>query len=96
VVTPGKLELNKGGKAEVIVSLMTAEGCPPKVGEKITAKVEGGKKHISVSPRSKISHEGHQNGEATFVITAKNKKGNTKVLFRYKNFKTTLKVKVVK
>jgi len=75
---------------------VTPEGCPPKEGAKITAKVKGGKKRISVSPQSKITSASHGYGVATFTITAKNKKGNTKVLFRYKNFKKTLKVKVVK
>ena len=97
VVIPGKLELKKGGTAEVSVTvLMNAEGCPPKEGAKIRAAVRGGKKSISVSPKSKITSTSHGRGVATFIITAKNKKGNTKVLFRYKNFKKTLKVKVVK
>ena len=36
------------------------------------------------------------NGEAVFIITAKNKTGNAKVKFRYEKLKDTVKVKVIK
>ena len=79
--------------AEVVVTLIPAEGCPPEEGELVTAKVETGRKRVSVSPQSATTNA---NGEATFTISAKKKTGKAKVKFRYENLKTTVKVKVVR
>lgn len=91
---PAILELKRGENDQVVVALLPAEGCPPMVGEAITAKVNSaGRKRVSVSPQSATTDA---NGEAIFTITAKNKTGNAKVQFRYDDFKTAVKVKVVK
>lgn len=92
--SPGELELEKGESVEVVVTLIPAWGCPPDDGELVTAKVNrSGKKRVSVSPESATTNV---NGEAMFTITASNKAGKAKVKFRYKDLKTTVKVKVVK
>lgn len=96
LVFPEELELKKGEKAEVVVTLVTTEGCPPEEGAIIKAKIKDGEDHVSVSPGSKATEVHHTYGEASFVITAKNKKGKAKIKFKYKDLKVTLKVKVVK
>ncbi|MDN3513739.1 MAG: hypothetical protein NG747_05000 [Candidatus Brocadia sp.] len=92
--SPGELEFEKGESVEVVVTLIPAGGCSPDDGELVTAKVNrSGKKRVSVSPESATTNV---NGEAMFTITASNKAGKAKVKFRYKDLKTTVKVKVVK
>ncbi len=96
VVFPEELELKKGEKAEVVVTLVTTEGCPPEEGAIIKAKIKSGKGSVSISPKSKATEVHHTYGEASFVITAKNKKGKAKIKFKYKDLKVILRVKVVK
>lgn len=57
------------------------------------AKIKKGKKFIKIPAKTA---ETDKNGEATFTITAGNKKGNAKVLFTSDGLKATLNVKVVK
>lgn len=86
--------IKRGETDQVVVALIPVEGCPPEAGETITVKVnKAGRKRVSVLPQSATTDA---NGEAVFAITAKNKRGNARVHFRYEDFKTTVKVKVVK
>ncbi|MBW7943533.1 MAG: carboxypeptidase regulatory-like domain-containing protein, partial [Candidatus Kuenenia stuttgartiensis] len=99
VVSPEEIELKKGQTAEVTVYLITPEGCLPISGEKVKATVKknkDGKKKVSASPRKTMTIAGETYGEAAFNITAKKKKGTSKVKFKYNNLKTTLKVVLVK
>jgi hypothetical protein len=96
VVTPGNLELEEGDQAEVTVNLITAEGCPLKVGEIVKAKVKKGKARVSLSPNKATTKKGITSAEANFIITAKNKKGKAKIKFSYGNLKVILPIKVVK
>ncbi|MEP9409972.1 MAG: hypothetical protein HRF42_00960 [Candidatus Brocadia sp.] len=92
--SPNELELNRGESAEVVVTLIPAEGCQPEEGGVITAKVNrAGRKCVSVLPQSAKTNT---RGEAVFAITAKKKTGNAKIRFRYGNLKITVKVKVVR
>ena len=94
LASPGELVLKSGEDGEVKVTLTPIEGCLPEEGEVVTAKInKSDRKRISISPRSATTDV---NGEAFFVITAKNKTGNAKVKFRYENLKDTVKVKVIK
>lgn len=98
VVSPEEIELKKGQTAEVTVYLITPEGCLPISGEKVKATVKknkDGKKKVSASPRKTMTIAGETYGEAAFTITAKKKKGTSKVKFKYNNLKTTLKVVLV-
>ncbi|OHB69494.1 MAG: hypothetical protein A2W17_09720 [Planctomycetes bacterium RBG_16_41_13] len=98
VIFPEEIELKKGQTAEVTVYLITPEGCLPISGEKVKATVKknkGGKKKVSASPRKTMTIVGETYGEAAFTITAKKKKGTSKVKFKYNNLKTTLKVVLV-
>ncbi|TVM03988.1 MAG: hypothetical protein CV087_02010 [Candidatus Brocadia sp. WS118] len=92
--SPVELNLKKGENDQVVVTLLPATGCPPEEGETVTAKVnKAGRKRVSVSPQSATTNV---QGEAVFTISAKNRTGNARVQFRYEDFKTTVKVKVVK
>lgn len=94
LASPSELVLESGEDGEVKVTLIPIEGCLPEEGEVVTAKInKSDRKRISISPRSATTDV---NGEAFFVITAKNKTGNAKVKFRYENLKDTVKVKVIK
>ena len=94
LASPSELVLKSGEDGEVKVTLTPIEGCLPEEGEVVTAKInKSDRKRISISPRSATTDV---NGEAFFVITAKNKTGNAKVKFRYENLKDTVKVKVIK
>lgn len=92
--SPSELVLKSGEGGEVKVTLIPIEGCSPEEGDVVTTKInKSDRKHIFVSPRSATTDV---NGEAFFIITAKNKTGNAKVKFRYEKLKDTVKVKVIK
>lgn len=87
------LTLKKGEEGEVIITLILPEGCSPKEGGMITAKINKvDKKRMSVSPQSTHTDV---NGKARFTVTAKQKTGKARVEFRYEDFKTTVKVNVI-
>lgn len=89
--TPDMLSLNREEKSEIRV-LVTDEYDYPVEGEVVTAKVnKNGKKLISVSLSRGITDS---DGQATFTITAKEKKGATKVKFATDCLKKSVKVKV--
>lgn len=92
--SPDEFTIKRGETNQVAVALIPVEGCSPEAGETIVVKVnKAGRKRVSALPQSAMTDE---NGEAVFAITARNKTGNARVQFRYEDFKTTIKVKVVK
>ncbi len=94
-VFPGELELENGESSEVTITIMCEDGVTPVPGERVKAKVKSGGNMVTVSPSKAVTDV---NGQAVFTITAKNKAGKGKVVFKDKaaGLKTTVKVKVIK
>ncbi len=91
-VLPKKLKLEKGQSSEVTVTL-EGDNCVPE-GEIIKVKTgKFGSRRISVLPESQATDE---NGQAKFMITARNRIGSTRVTFKVDNFKKSIIVKVRK
>ncbi len=91
ITTPDKLSLNREESSEVTV-IVTGGYDYPVEGEVVTAKVnKEGKKRITVSPSTVTTDS---NGQATFTITAKEKKGTAKVKFKADCLKKSVTVKV--
>lgn len=90
-ISPGKLTLARQEGSEATVTV-TGEYDSPSEGETVNATVNAaGKKLVSVSPSSDITDS---NGQATFTITAKEKKGTAKVKFKAGCLKKLVTVKV--
>lgn len=93
-VFPGTLTLKAGGNDEVIVTLVPAEECQPEEGKIVTVKINrASRKRISVVPQSAVTDD---EGAARFTITAKNRAGKARAVFRYGNFKRNVNVNIVK
>ena len=91
IVSPGKLTLAREEGSEVTVTV-TGEYDAPSEGETINVTVnKAGRKQVSVSPSRGITDI---NGQATFTITAKKKKGTAKVKFKVGCLKKSMTVKV--
>lgn len=84
------LALQKGESGELVVTVTGENGCPAE-GVSITTTIKKGRKRISLSPESGITDE---NGQIAFTITAKEKTGNAKVVFKTGKLKEKLTVKV--
>jgi hypothetical protein len=90
-VFPKKMVLKRGKSGEVTVTLKGKNGCSTE-GKIVEAAVsKTGIKRISITPESQETDE---NGEAKFIITARNKAGNAKVTFREGILKKSFIVKV--
>ena len=77
-ISPSKLNLKKRQSSEVIVTVLGFDDMVFE-GETVTATInKAGSKRISVTP---TSTDTDTNGEAIFIITAKNKAGNARVTF---------------
>lgn len=77
-ISPTSLTLKKRQSSEVIVTVLGEDGIMI-VGKTVTATINlAGSKRISVTPTSQTTDE---NGEAIFIITAKNKAGNARITF---------------
>ncbi|TVM04160.1 MAG: hypothetical protein CV087_01825 [Candidatus Brocadia sp. WS118] len=89
--SPKTLKLERGGSDDVTVTVTGSKGCTA-AGEMVTAKIQSGKKRISISPQSM---DAGAKGEAVFTITAIKKTGNARVKFETASgLKTTVTVKV--
>ena len=92
IAAASELNLAKGESEEVTVTVKGDNDCFSE-GVTVKAKIKKGKKFIKITAKTA---ETDKNGEATFTVTAGNKKGNAKVLFTAEGLKATLKVKVRK
>lgn len=91
--SPKVLKLHKEESGNITVAVTCTDGSTV-VGEMVTAKINSGKKRISISPQNANTNA---SGEAIFTITATKKTGNAKVKFEVANgLKTTVTVKVRK
>lgn len=84
-----KRTLKRKQSKDVTVTITGEGGCPIN-GATVTAKVVTGKRLISVTPGA-ITDEG---GNAVFTITAKNKVGRVRVLFKVGGLKKFIIIKV--
>lgn len=90
-IFPTKLKLQKKQSGNVIVAILDDNGCPIE-GTTVTATIgKAGSKRISITPTNQATDE---NGEAIFIITAKNKAGNARVTFSTGSLKNSIVVKV--
>lgn len=90
--SPNRLKLKLGESSAVIVTLIPDKGCPPKEGKTVRATINmTGLTFISIPSKRELTNI---NGEATFMIVAKNTIGNAKVTFRHKTLSTTILVKI--
>ncbi|MCR4291408.1 MAG: glycosyl hydrolase [Candidatus Kuenenia sp.] len=92
IVAASELNLLRGESEEVTVTVKGDNDCFSE-GVTVKAKIKKGKKFIKIPSKTAKTDK---NGEATFTITAGNKKGNAKVLFTADGLKATLNVKVRK
>ncbi|MCL4727565.1 MAG: hypothetical protein KJZ66_09680, partial [Candidatus Kuenenia stuttgartiensis] len=92
ITAASELSLARGESEEVTVTVKGDNDCFSE-GVTVKAKIKKGKKFIKIPAKTA---ETDKNGEATFTITAGNKKGNAKVLFTSDGLKATLNVKVGK
>ncbi len=89
-ISPNRLRLKRKQSSEVIVTL-GGNSCIP-VGKNVTVKTNKiGSKRILVIP---TDQETDENGEAKFIITAKNRIGIARVVFEADNLKKSFLVKV--
>ena len=88
-VDPDSLALKRKAAGDVTVTVTDNGGCPVE-GQKVKAIIQG---PIKISPKNANTDE---NGEATFTITAKGKKGKANVTFKAGTLKTKVPVKVQK
>ena len=91
-VKPKSLKLSQGEDREETITLTCKKGLPS-VNQIIKVKIVSGKKHVTISPAEAYTDE---NGQATFTITATEKKGNAVVRFKHKNLINDVTVKVRK
>ncbi|MBI2470048.1 MAG: hypothetical protein HYV59_02225 [Planctomycetes bacterium] len=92
-----KLNLKLGESKTVTVTVSGSNGCKP-AGATVTAVVKTGKNRATVNSATAATDE---NGQATFTITAGQKKGNAKVVFTVEDsegdvYKTFVIVKIRK
>ncbi|QQR65988.1 MAG: SBBP repeat-containing protein [Candidatus Brocadia sp.] len=91
-VKPKSLKLWLGNDTEKTV-ILTCKAGLPSVNQPVKAKVVSGKKFVTVSPAEAYTDE---EGQATFTITATEKKGTAVVRFKHKNLIGDITVKVKK
>lgn len=89
-LSQNSLELQKGESREIVVTVKGKNDCVAEY-VTVTATIKKGRKRISLSPESGITDE---NGQIAFTITAKEKTGNAKVVFKTGKLKEKLTVKV--
>ncbi|MEK7290326.1 MAG: hypothetical protein AAB013_00265, partial [Planctomycetota bacterium] len=91
--SPTELTLNKKVGNVVTVTVTGDDGCPVE-GDTVKARIDSNDEElIKVSPKKQTTDA---NGEAVFMITAKNKAGNAAVKFKDGELSTQVNVTVVK
>lgn len=91
-ISPNRLRLKRKQRGEVVVTL-GSNSCIPE-GKNVTVKINKiGSKRVSITPTDQKTDE---NGEARFIITARNRDGNARVVFKADSLEKSFFVKVRK
>ncbi|HHT9144103.1 MAG TPA: hypothetical protein ACFYD4_00255 [Candidatus Wunengus sp. YC61] len=89
-IFPHILKLKRGQSSEVTITL-EGDNCVPE-GNTVTATIgKAGSRRISISSASEVTDA---NGQAKFTITAKDKIGKARIIFKTGNLKKSILVKI--